>query len=209
MIKNHINYCVAVSFEKQGEKMVQSIFEDIAKNYYSIIKITFILIVAVLAGVLLPQLFSEEIVSYMDEISNWLMQCLQGKETFVYSGFVNNVLLYGSILVFLWLIGCNMIAVIPSIFVLAIYGLLEGIVFKIVFSLGFAYGILLFLLNILPANLLISFGFILQVSSNLSVDKSFSRHSTCFFLSFILIISGCFYLTFIGPKLLEIFLNFI
>lgn len=188
---------------------MQSIIDNIIKDYFSIIKITAVLLLAVLAGCLLPHFFNEETVAYLKEINSWLTACLQGKETFVYSGFFNNVLSYGGILIFLWLIGCNRISAIPSVLVLVGYGLLGGIVLKTVFSLGFAYGILLFVLNILPGNIFISLGLIFQVNNNLNGVNGFAQHTYCFFISCLSVIFGCFYISFAGPKLLNVFLNLI
>ena len=81
--------------------------------------------------------FSEETLLYLDEITTWLSECLHGKEDFMYSGFVNNVLIYGSILTLLWLMGCSPISSVSSVIVLTGYGLLLGITLKIIFALGF------------------------------------------------------------------------
>ena len=184
-------------------------FNNLRLNYLQLAKLGAIMLIAVMVGLLVPSLFSADTAEYVQKISDHLLSCLTGKAEFVYSGFVKNLLLYGSILLLLWLIGFGGIAVLPAIAIMLSYGILLGIGINIVFSLGFGYGVLLFVLNMLPANLLIAVALILAVNHIMTGSGSFSDYTAGFAVSLILLVIACWYFSFAGPFLLNLFIKLI
>ena len=178
-------------------------------NYHQLSKLGAIMLIAVLVGLLVPSLFSADTAEYVQKVSDHLLSCLTGKDELIYSGFVKNLLIYGFILLLMWLMGFGGIAVVPAIAIMLGYGVLLGIGISIVFSLGFGYGVLLFVLNMLPGNLLIAAALILAVNNIMTGSDSFSDYTAGFVVSLILLVIACWYFSFAGPFLLNLFIKLI
>lgn len=189
--------------------MVWGFVNTLKNNYREQLKLWLIFIIAVMVGALLPSVFSEETKEFIAEITETLSACLGGTQDFRYAGFVSSFLPYGVILAVLWLVGFNKIAVAPSLMILLGFGVLLGISVNIVFTLGFAYGVLLLILNLLPADFLIAAALVMAVANIMQGSRSFSEYSSGFVLPVVLVVVACWYMTWAGPLLLNFFINLI
>ena len=189
--------------------MVWGLVNTLKNNYKEQLKLWLIFAIAVMVGVLLPGVFSEEMTEFIGEITEILRSCLGGAQDFTYVSFAGSLLPYGIILALLWLAGYNKIAVAPGLAVLLGFGVLLGISVNIVFTLGFAYGVLLLILNLLPANFLIATALVLAVANIMQGSRSFSEYSYGFLLPLILVVVACWYMTWAGPLLLNFFISLI
>lgn len=189
--------------------MVRGLVKLLKNNYQEQLKLWLIFAIAVIVGALLPSVFSAETKEIIDEITDMLNACLGGTQDFCYVGFWHIFLFYGIILGLLWLVGFNRIAAVPSLAALLGFGVLLGISVNIVFSPGFAYGMMLLILSILPGNLLIAAALVLAVANIMQGSHSFSEYSYGFLLPLILVIVACWYMTWAGPLLLDFFISLI
>ena len=189
--------------------MLRYIFSDFRNDFPKILKPCLLFVLAVLAGCLLPSLFSADTKALAGDISGQLLAGIQGKSQLNRICFWGEFLPYGLLVLVLWLSGGGRFGIIPATATLLGFGLLWGIGINLVFSMGFAYGILVFLICMLPGNLLIAAAFVLIIIIILRQDHNYLRYSYDFLVPLVMVFAACWYLVFAGPHLLNLVIKLI
>ena len=189
--------------------MVGYMVSSVKKNIYKILKLCLWLVLGVAAGCLLPTLFSADTKEIADKISAGILSGLQGGAELHRVCFWGEFLPYALIVAVLWLTGGGRFGAFPAMTALFVYGVLWGIGINIVFALSFAYGMLVFLLCILPGNLMIAGALILIIIITGEQNGGFAGYSYSFIAPLLMVLAGCWYLVFGGPFLLNFVIKLI
>lgn len=189
--------------------MVRDMISEMRKDYIFIMKIGIFFLFVVIIGILVPSVFPEDLKNYIADINELLLSGLQGNTELSVVGFLRIFCMYMFFILILWLTGSSRLGMFTALGILIILGLIFGIGINIIFSLGFAYGMLLFLTSMLLGYLLISSAFILVVYHIHKEKKDLLNYSYGFVLPIILIFVACWYLVFAGPLILDFILNLI
>ncbi|MGI5825311.1 MAG: hypothetical protein ACOX7J_07055 [Bacillota bacterium] len=189
--------------------MVQDMISAVRNDYWQIMKLGALFAASVIVGSMTPSLFSEETRAFMADLSEQLLAGIQGSAELTASGFLSVFIVYAVIMLVLWMAGGSRIGAAAGVAVLLGFGIILGIGLNIVFSLGFAYGVLLFVLSMLPGDALIAVAFILAINNIGRGSGNFLNYTYGFLPSLILIFVACWYLSFAGPFLLNFVISLI
>lgn len=183
--------------------MVQQTMSALRNHETFLLKAVFFFVMAVAVGVLLPTVLPADMLEGLRDTAGRLQESLRQPEQLVPMDFFSLLMGYGCGLFLLWLSGGSRLGTAPAFFLLLGYGCLLGITLRIVFSLGFAYGILIFLIAMLPGNFLILLSFLLAFLPILHQEEDFLRYTCGFLPSLLCVCLAAIYWALLGPLLFK------
>ncbi len=183
--------------------MVQQTISTLKNHETFLLKAVLCFAIAVVIGVFLPTVLPLGAVSVLRDTAAQLQEALKQPEQLVPLDFFSVLIGYGCGLLLLWLSGGSRLGTLPAFFLLLCYGCLLGVALRIVFSLGFAYGVLIFLLSMLPGNFLILLAVLFAFLPILRQEEDFLRYTCGFLPSLLCVFFAGIYWAFIGPVLFQ------